>query len=351
MNKRTNYVAVVAVAACVVALLWLSIRNKGPVEVDSGYRLVMGTFARIIAVAPDATTASKSVESAFAVQDQIEQLMSFHRADSELSKVNREAFDHPVRVNAMTFEVLLKAVEISRLSDGAFDVTVGPLVELWRRAGDANSPPSQAELTQARSKVGYEKLILDANQMTLRFTVEGMKLDLGGIAKGYAVDKSVEAMRACGATAGMVDLGGNIRCFGTPKDRDHWLIGVQDPFNVSDDMGPAKVLLILKLNPSQDAGTAVATSGHYRRFVTVKGSKQSHIIDTRTGHGSDKLASVTVVARDAMTADGLSTAVSVLGADKGLRLIEDLPQTEAILVLPEPRREILKSSGAVAYIK
>jgi len=351
MNKRTNHLAVVVVVACVVALLWLSICNKGPAEIDSGYRLVMGTFARIIAVAPDATTASKSVESAFAVQDQIEQLMSFHRADSELSKVNREAFDHPVRVNAMTFEVLLKAVEISRLSDGAFDVTVGPLVELWRRAGDANAPPSDAELAQARSKVGYEKLILDANQMAVRFAVEGMKLDLGGIAKGYAVDKSVEVMQACGATAGMVDLGGNIRCFGTPKDRDHWLIGVQDPFSVSDDMGPAKVLLILKLNPGQDAGTALATSGHYRRFVTVKGTKQSHIVDTRTGHGSDRLPSVTVITRDAMTADGLSTAISVLGADKGLRLIEDLPQTEAILILPEPPREVLKSTGAVAYIK
>jgi thiamine biosynthesis lipoprotein len=314
----------------------------------------MGTFAHVIAVAPDQRTANKSIDAALQQLQTIEALMSYHRDDSEIAILNRSAYEKPLKVSKDTFQVVQKAIEFSSLSDGAFDITVGPLMDLWRQAGEANSVPTDAELAEVRAKVGYQKLILDANQMTIKFSVEGMKLDLGGIAKGYGIDKAVEAMQTCGATAGLVDVGGNIRCFGKPKAKPHWLIGLQDPNIKSEIRNPkseisleaGKPLLILKLNDA-----AVATSGHYRRFVSIGGKKFSHIIDTKTGLSSDKLASVTIIAKDAITADALSTAVIVMGAENGLALIEKIPQTEAILITSPPKYKIIKTPGAEKYIK
>jgi len=354
MNKKNLNILIILLCASLVIATYFFVKSKQRVEIDSGYRLVMGTFAHIIAVAHDSGTANKSIEAAFGQLHSIEELMSYHRDDSELAGINRNAFKEPVKISSQTFEVLQQAIEFSKLSDGAFDVTVGPLMDLWRKAGEANTVPSDDKLAEARAKVGYEKVILDVNETTVRFAVEGMKLDLGGIAKGYAIDKAIEAMQNCGATAGLVDVGGNIRCFGKPKGKPYWRIGLQDPnenlgFQISDFGFPAeagKPLLILKLNDA-----AVATSGHYRRFALIEGKRHSHIIDTTTGSSSDKLASVTIIAKDATTADALSTAVIVLGAEKGIALIEKLPETEAILITSEPKYEIIKTAGAEKYIK
>jgi len=354
MNKKNIWILIIIICASLVIATYFFVKPKQRVEIDSGYRLVMGTFAHIIAVAHDSGTANKSIEAAFGQLRNIETLMSYHKDDSELAGINRNAYREPVNVSKDTSEVIQKAIEFSKLSDGAFDITVGPLMDLWRQAGESNTVPSDDKLAEVRSKVGYEKVILDVNETTVRFDVEGMKLDLGGIAKGYAIDKAVEAMQNVGATAGLVDVGGNIRCFGKPKDKPYWRIGLQDPnenlgFRISDFGFPAeagKPLLILKLNDA-----AVATSGHYRRFAQIQGKKYSHIIDTETGFSSDKLASVTIIAKDATTADALSTAVIVMGAKKGLALIEKLPETEAILITSEPKYEIIKTAGAKKYIK
>ena len=208
-------------------------------------------------------------------------------------------------------------------------MTVGPLVDLWRKAGETNVPPTEEALAEARRKVGSDKLILDEKNRTVRFAVEGMRIDLGGIGKGYAVDKAVEAMQKQGAVGGMVDLGGNIRCFGRPPHGQdalaHRSAGSERGLRMT--LGPSKPLLVLALTSE-----SVATSGDYRRFVKVQGQKQSHIIDTATGKGANKLVSDTIIAADATTADALSTVVNVLGLEKGLALIERLPCTEAILI-------------------
>jgi len=235
-------------------------------------------------------------------------------------------------------------------------------VDIWRSAAEANSVPSDNELRQARSKVGYEKLILDANGMSVRFAVEAMKVDLGGIAKGYAVDKAVEAMQNGGAIGGIVDVGGDIRCFGLPpKSRDRWLIGLQDPSVGTDTaiptqvgIGTGKPLLVLKLTDA-----AVATSGSYRRFALIEGKKFSHIIDTKTGYSSAGLTSVTIISENVTDADALATAVSVMGAEKGLALIETIPETEAILITSPPKPvpskvdgyELIKTSGVEKFIE
>jgi thiamine biosynthesis lipoprotein len=273
--------------------------------------------------------------------------MSGHKEDSQISRINRDAHKGPVSVSRQTFEVLQKAIEFSELSNGAFDITVGPLEELWRSAAEANSVPGDDDLARACSKVGHEKLILDVNEMTVRFAVDGMKLDVGGIAKGYAIDSAVEAMQRFEIIGGMVDVGGDIRCFGAPpKGRNIWQIGLQDPTETETIVGGGRYLLVLKLTNS-----AVVTSGDYRRFTQVGGKKYSHIIDTKTGYGSDELSSVTVICPKAVDADALATAVSVMGEEKGIELIETLEDTEAILISAGPEFQIVTTKSAKQYIR
>ena len=346
MKKYVCITIVVAIPVTLLALLYVSRRSSRVVEVNSGYRVVMGTSARVVVMARGEKTAQRCIEAAFEVQDRIESLMSDYREDSELSKVNREAAQGPVAVSEMTFEVLQQSIHFAKLSEGAFDVTVGPLVDLWRKAGRTNQLPTEEALAEARRKVGSDKLILDEKNRTVRFAAEGMRIDLGGIGKGYAVDKAVEALQEQGAMGGMVDLGGNIRCFGCPpQGQDCWRIGLQDPNVAPDAFGPSKPLLVLALTKE-----SVATSGDYRRFVKVQGQKQSHVIDATTGKGANKLASDTIIAADATTADALSTAVNVLGLEKGLALIERLPATAAILIPAGQGGSLVYSRGAMAFI-
>jgi thiamine biosynthesis lipoprotein len=317
------------------------------VDVDSGVRVVMGTLSKVIAVAADSNTAKQCIEAAFIEIEKVDKLMSYHKSDSEISELNRDGFARAVRVSKSTYEVLQKSIEFSKLSGGAFDVTVGPLVDLWRSAQDTNSLPTDDELQQARSKVGFDKLILDANQTSVRFAIEGMRVDLGGIAKGYAIDKAVEAMQRGGALGGMVDIGGEVRCFGLPPvGQKKWRIGLQNPDKAKDGFNAGTPLLILNLTDA-----AVATSGHYRRFVTIGGKRYSHIVDPESGHSSESLASVTIISKRAIDADALSTAVSVMGAEKGLALIASIPATDAILITSAPKYEIIKTSGAEKYIE
>jgi thiamine biosynthesis lipoprotein len=273
--------------------------------------------------------------------------MSRYRDDSQISQLNRDGFGRAVVVSKSTFEVLQRSVEFSERTGGAFDVTVGPLVDLWHSTQDTGSLPTDAQLQQARSKVGYDKLYLDASENTVRFAVDGMSLDLGGIAKGYAIDKAVEAAQKAGALGAMVEIGGDIRCFGAPpQGRNKWRIGLQSSKAITENVGTGEVLLVLELTDA-----AVATSGDYRRFVLIEGKKYSHILDTRTGRASKGLTSVTIISPSAADADALATAVSVMGPEKGLALIEAETDTEAILVTPAPQYELIKTTGAEKYIK
>lgn len=360
---RAGKIKRIVLAVCIAGIVYFVAKSIEPrrVEVDGGERILMGTFARVEAVAGGRQTARSAIEAAFEKLEWIDDLMSDYKDDSELSRVNRLAYGRAVPVSSELFEVLAASVEYSRRTDGAFDVTVGPLVDLWRRAAEANEAPGTEQIAGAEAKVGYKKLLLDANLMSVRFAVDGMRLDLGGIAKGYAIDRAVEAMKTAGASGGMVDVGGDIRCFGRPADRAKWLVGLQDPESAdsgqwtaysgeeqtggpAEMLSPGEVLMVLRL---EDA--AVATSGDYRRFEMIGGKRYSHIIDTKKGEGADKLSSVTIIAETATDADALATAVSVMGAEKGMALIEKKEGVEAILISAEGKVE--NSSGAVGYIE
>jgi len=345
-KKISSAVIVVFVACLIIVSLYFSAGPGKQVELDSGHRMVMGTFARIVVIAKDSDTAGNCIENAFTQINKVDELMSDYKGDSEISRINRDGFKKAVQLSQSTFEVLQKSIEFSELTEGAFDVTVGPLVELFRKAKRKQVLPDQDEIADARSKVGFEKLKLDGRNKTVQFTVEGMQLDLGGIAKGYAVDKAVEAMQNHGAIGGMVDLGGDIRCFGAPlKGRDHWVIGLQNP-DMEEDSDGREVLLKLKITNG-----AIATSGDYQQFIIIEGKRRSHIIDRNTGTSTEGLSSVTIIADNATNADALATAVSVMGSENGLELIEKIPGVEAILITSEPEFKIIKTAGAEMYIK
>lgn len=347
MSNTVRYVVIGVVCLLVLVLAYFGLTGREPVEVDGGYRVVMGTFARVVVIAGSERVAQACVDAAVEQQRRIDTLMSYHNPESQLSQVNRLAYAEPVAVSPETFEVLRRAVEFSKLSNGAFDVTVGPLGDLWQAAAQADENPTEQALAEARAKVGYEKLLLDEQARTVRFAVEGMKVDLGGIAKGAAIDASIEAMKSRGALGGMVDIGGDVRCFGQPpRGQESWRIGLQNPNVAPDELDATAPLLVLDVSDQ-----AVTTSGDYRRFTMVKGQKQSHIMDAVSGKGADKLVSVTIIAQDATSADALATAVSVLGLEKGLALIEQVPATEAILIPNQPNAPLIKTSGAEAYIE
>ena len=327
-------------AFCLLGPIGCAPRPQTPITVDSGFRQVMGTFARIVAVADTEQQGHSAIDTAFEKINSIEERMSDYDPDSLLSGVNRGAFQSPVIVDDELFEVLSASVEYSQLSHGTFDITVGPIVQLWRKAKETGIVPTQEQLQQAGQSVGYQHLVLDAQNKTVRFAKEGMFLDLGGIAKGYAVDKAINILQQAGLKGGMVDIGGNLRCFGTPaNDAEHWLIGLQDPAN------DGKILLKLKMDDR-----AVATSGDYRRFVVIDGQKHSHIINPATTDSAQGLSSVTVIASSAIAADALSTSVSVLGKEKGLGFIETIENTEAFLLDDNQTDGLTKTSTADHYI-
>jgi thiamine biosynthesis lipoprotein len=252
----------------------------------------------------------------------LEQEMSTYRPDSAISLLAVRAGVAPMAVPEDTYRVLQLAQHYGNLTDGAFDVTVAPVVRLWG-FGNAAAPartPSEEMVRERLRLVGYQRLAL--HDGTAFLPGKGMAVDLGGIAKGYAVDRAFELCRKEGVEDFLLDLGGNVRASGRPQWGESWQIGVRDPFDRSRIVG--KVAL-----PS---GMALATSGSYERFVEVLGRRYSHIIDPRTGYPVEGMAGVTILALDATTADALSTAFFVVGLRGEAKLRKQAPTVEVLLV-------------------
>ena len=340
-KKLINAVMVFGVIAAAAFGIRLFVSRNGVVT-DSGERFVMGTIAHMVVVAPDSRTGVEAIEAAFAELNAVNAAMSSYIEGSELSILNRDGFDREVKVSDELFEVISTAVEYSKKTDGAFDITVRPLIELWRQAERENRKPTAEQIAMAKAKVGYEKIKLDAADKTVEFVIEGMSVDLGGIAKGYGIDKAVEALKAGGAMSAMVDVGGDIRCFGKGTGENPekgWRIGLQDPTSEGG------LLMVLKL---RDA--AVATSGDYRRYVIIEGEKFSHIYNPSEGTSVTELMSVSVLAATAIEADILATSVSVMGVKRGLELVESIENAEAILIPAGDEIELLHTSRIGRYI-
>lgn len=347
MKRKIRRPIIIVLCLSLATAVYLFFVGNKRVKADSGYQLVMGTFARIVVVAKNADTGAQCVEAGLAEIRKVDELMSDYKEDSEITRINDRAAQRAVQVSETTYDVLQKSVEFSQLTDGAFDITVGPLVDLFHKAKTEQIAPTPEQIAQAKEKVGFEKLIMDDKNRTIRFAAEGMRLDLGGIAKGYGVDKAIEAARRCGAIGVMVDIGGDVRCFGVPPEgRDHWRIGLQDPNSAVEGVSGGGLVLTLTVT-----NAAVATSGDYQQFVMIEGRRYSHIMNRKTGTSVEGLSSVTIIADNATDADALATSVSVMGPEKGVALIEKLPNIEAILMTSEPKPKIIKTTGADKYIQ
>ncbi len=273
----------------------------------------MGTRFEIILYAPSETVARDAARAAFARIAQLDGIMSDYRPTSELMQLCKKAGGPPIPVSADLFDILYRSQEISRLSGGAFDVTVGPVVRLWRRARRTRRLPAPDELARARALVGYDKIRLDAKERTVQLTVSGMLLDLGAIAKGYAVEAALEVLRRYGLTRALVAASGDIVVGDPPPGARGWKVAIEP---IQKGAEPSRFIL---LNHA-----AVSTAGDTEQFVEIDGKRYSHIVDPHTGMGIMRRSSATVVARDGTTSDGLDTAASVLGAKKGMALVDGI---------------------------
>lgn len=340
MKNLKIYIFLLTIVLIAIARLFTA--TYEPVAATSGVHIIMGTTVSVTSIADNQSIAEKAAAEAVKAIKRIDAKMSYYNPQSQLSLLNNKGFIEAVEVDKELFCLIQRAIEFNEITEGAFDCTVAPVLELWRKASADNFIPTEEQLTDAKSRTGSDKLILDADNSTIRFTVEGVRIDLGGIAKGFAIDKAIDAMRNAGAIGGLVDAGGDIRCFGKAKNGDKWVIGLQNP-DIENPVSP-KMLMRLEL-----ADSAITTSGDYYRFVVVGGEKQSHILNPSEGKPSRGLSSVSIIAADATTADALSTAVTVLGADKGINLVESIENVET-LIITEPDKQIIKSSGLTEYI-
>ncbi len=282
----------------------------------------MGTRFKIIVYAADKAAADKATKAAFQRIATLDGIMSDYRPASELMQLCQKAGGSPVPVSDELFFVLSRAQEVSKLSDGAFDVTVGPIVRLWRRARRTHRLPDPEKLARARALVGYQNIRLDEKAHTVQLSKAGMQLDLGGIAKGYSADEALKVLKQHGITRALVAAGGDIAVSGPPPDAEEWKIGIA-PLDNSDSK-PSRYLLL------HDA--AVSTSGDAEQYVEIDGKRYSHIVDPKTGIGLVGRLSVTVVARHGISADSLTKVVSVLGPQRGLAIIDTLDKTAALVV-------------------
>jgi FAD:protein FMN transferase len=314
----------VAVSATVLALgLASGGRAMQIEETTREFRYLMGTSMQVEAFGGTPAERRAAIDEAFWAMAEVDRLMSNYRDDSELSRINRDAAYNSIAVSDPMFSVLDAAQRISERSGGAFDVTVGPLVRLWGFHDKRAHEPTAAELAAVGPLVGYRNLLIDRDRHTIRFARSGVEIDLGGIAKGFAVELAANVLRRHGVH-GFIDAGGNQFLLGVPPGKRVWSAGIVNP----DD---AKQLLGVIETPE----TSVSTSANSANFLTINGHTYGHILDPRSLMPSTAALSVTILSRDATLADAMSKAAFVLGPSAGLALVDSMPGM----------------SGAIAYRK
>lgn len=310
----------------------------------------MGTLFTLTFYAPDEAAATAAAEAASEKIAALERCMTDYDPGSELMQLCQKPFGQPVRISKELFEVLQKAQRIAALSDGAFDVTIGPVVRLWRRARRTGVLPAAEMLAQARTSVGWQKLKLDARNLTATLAAPNMQLDLGGIGKGFAADKALEVLKHRGITRALVAASGDIAAGDAPPGERGWRVGigalVSEPARSKDEKqqagsetGASIAWTILLRN------TAVSTAGDSEQFVEIDGRHYSHIVDPATGVGLTNRMQVSVVARQATDTDALDTTVRVMGVERGLQLVEGQAGMAALILVQDAGgTEALESS-------
>ncbi len=282
---------------------------------------LMGTLVEIKLVTPDPSAAKKAFAAAFAEFVRIDKAMSIHSAESELTRINQAAGKEFLSVSPEIFQLILQSNYYAELTGGAFDVSIGPLSRLWGFYDKQYHKPSQAEIAALLPLVEYRAILTQNPPPAIRLAQPGMSIDLGAIAKGYAVDKAINILKQQAITAAIVNAGGDVRTIGSKPDGSLWNIGIQHPRK------PKLILASLQVD-----NQAVVTSGDYEQFFIYQGVRYHHILDPKTGKPARVCQGVTVVAQSTAAADALATWIFVLGPEKGMQLIEGLPDTEGLII-------------------
>ena len=293
---------------------------------------LMGDKFDITVVADNEEIGYINIEEAVSEIKRIEKLISSWDEESETSKINKNAGIKPVKVSVELYKLIERANQISEITNGAFDITFAGLDKIWQFDGSMKYKPTKEEIKQSVSKVGYKKIILNEEDHTVFLQFKGMKIGLGGIAKGYAADKAKELLVGKQVSAGVINASGDLTTWGTKATGEKWLIGIANPLSKDKIFSWLPVL-----------ESSVATSESYDKFITFDGKKYSHILDPRTGNPISGINSVSVFSKTAEWSDALATAIFVLGVDSGMALINQLKGTEAIIV--DSNNKMHKSSG------
>jgi len=284
----------------------------------SSEEAIMGTSVRVELWHDDAKEGHAAVAAVMREMRRIDNAMSPYKPESELSHINREAASRPVVISAELFDLIARSLEFSTRTDGAFDITfssVGYLYDFRRGV-----KPTDQQISEKISAINYRHIQLDKNKKTIKYAREGVRIDLGGIAKGYAVDRGVDILKQRGVAKALVTAGGDSRVMGLKNNRP-WMIGIRDPRHRE---GMAAVMPLVD--------SAISTSGDYERYFEADGVRYHHILNPKTGHSATGVRSVTVIGPDATTTDVLSTSVFILGPTKGMKLVESLPEIEAVII-------------------
>lgn len=285
----------------------------------------MGIDARLVVYARTQEVAEKGCRAAFDRIAALDAIMSDYRKDSELNLLCESAGKGWVKVSGDLFKVFRRSLEISKQADGAFDISAAPIIQLWRKARKTSVLPDPLELEAARKLVGWQNIELDGRSRRVRLKTPGMKLDLGGIAKGYAADEAQKVLRRHGIVSALIEMGGDVVLSDAPPGTKGWIVRVP---NAGDDRGPAEMHL---------ANCAVSSSGDTEQFVVIGGIQYSHVVDPRTGQALTNRVQATVIARDGFVTDPLSTAMTLLDKPKREKLLSYYPGTKGyVRTLPMP---------------
>lgn len=311
-----------ALTACALLVCACGVGARAQETLFDESRPAMGTTFDIYLYAPDRARAEQLFEAAFEEIERVESALSNYRPTSELSRINREAAGGPVVTDPEVFELLARAFEFSRLSAGAFDMTVGKLMKAWGFFRGAGRYPTDEELRRALGQTGWRRVRLDKSSRTVRFTARGVELDPGGIGKGYALDCAAKVLREAGVRAALLSSGSSsVYAMGAPPGKDGWTVRVPDPLKRER----ALTTVVLR-------DRSLSTSGNYEKFFRLGGRTYAHIMNPRTGRPVEGVLQTTVITSDATDSDVLSTAVFVLGPRRGVALLGRLKGASAFVV-------------------
>ena len=311
---------------------FLVVGCQGTPQLVKRSQMLMGTIVFVTAVGPDESTAQQAAKAGLDEIRRLEEMLSTWIPTSELSKVNAAAGQEPTQVSQETFEVLERSLDVAELTNGGFNIAVGPAVNAWN-AGGEGVIPHRADLEALRPQIELSQIQLNDKKRTVWLQRPGMQIDVGGIGKGYAADLAARVMQTSGATAGVVALSGDIKTFGRMPDEQRFVFGIQHP---RQEQGEILGRIALE-------NEAVSTAGDYQRYFMKDGIRYHHILDPATLLPARGCQSVTVIAKDGVMADGLDTGIFVMGPDKGMALIESLPDVEGIIV--DQNGKIFVSTG------